>query len=810
MGVVCAHPQCAVDHSGRFPYGSEVEQRATPDGGCVVAVSDERDPLITRSEIASYAGVERPTVSNWARRHQDFPTPMRSGDVEYFRLTSVLRWLGGRRIPRAQLRADEGFGATYRDRVLSGWQARNGPVDPVSRTESTEGAGEADKQCVSELMGSLSDRVRGSASMVDYLTLLLSLVYLRGSGPRWSALQAAVGAGTGPEHIVGLLHRIGDAADDELRRYGVLPGMRESLRRLEPRTYGDLARTVRLAGELHRGAFRLILDEYESRAGLRSGEFFTPKGVVRLTAELALDAGARSKSVFDGYARGGEMLAAAAEYVGARTPGFSVRGEVPSRDTLRFAGMHLALHGALPRLRSTVNAPWRARTRPEPLADVVMMNPPFNMTDSAGSGRRDGMWEFGAPPRGNDNFAWLQHGMAHLRGEGRAVVVMPVKAGNSVNAAEREIRRNMIERGALECVIALPPNLFSATPVPVSLWILRRTEQPSPEVLLVDARHLGTKQGNRNVLGGNERRTIVDAVRPWLFRRVRPTAGNSLEPYTALIPRGAFGAPDYSLSPTDHINSRRSEHEGSLDAVAAAHQEAAHLREVVDTVDEAAAGLSWDWGVSQTARHGDLPSAWVETTLAELCEIQPGPSYTRLGKSERSEAGQVPVVLPRQLAGGRIVALDGERVSWETAEKLKKFWLQRQDIVCVRSGAMRAPAMAAKGQEGWLLSPNVVRLRLYEHSVAVDPEYLLAYLALPRCMEWMSNRSAATAAPSLSRDAFGHLPVRLPPLEQQRRAVQVISTLRDQVLAHRDYAESLSRVRAELAKFLTDGPVDAP
>lgn len=157
--VVRAHPQCAVDRSGRLPLRFRGRTADNTRWGCVVAVSDERDPLITRSEIASYAGVERPTVSNWARRHQDFPTPMRSGDVEYFRLTSVLRWLGGRRIPRAQLRADEGFGATYRDRVLSGWQARNGPVDPVSRTESAEGAGEADKRCVSELMESLSDQI---------------------------------------------------------------------------------------------------------------------------------------------------------------------------------------------------------------------------------------------------------------------------------------------------------------------------------------------------------------------------------------------------------------------------------------------------------------------------------------------------------------------------------------------------------------------------------------------------------------------------------------------------------------------------
>ncbi|QNP71770.1 N-6 DNA methylase [Streptomyces roseirectus] len=776
----------------------------------MVAMSDERDPLITRSEIASYAGVERPTVSNWARRHQDFPVPTRSGELEYFRLSSVLDWLGDRKISQGRLRPDESPGATYRDRVLSGWQARNGPANPVRRTESEEENGEADKRSVSALMGPLSDRVRGSASMLDYLTLLLALVFLRGNESRWSTLKAAADAGTGPEHIADLLHRIGDAADEELRRYGVLPGMREILGRLEPRTYGDLAQVVRLAGELRRGAFRLILDEYESRAGLRSGEFFTPRGVVRLAAELALGADKGGKSVYDGYARGGEMLAAAAEYVGARTSGFSVRGEVPSRDTLRLAGMHVLLHGALPRLRSTGDLPWEARTRAEPFADVVMMNPPFNMTDSTGSGRREGVWEFGAPPRGNDNFAWLQHGMAQLKDEGRAAVVMPVKAGNSVDEAERNIRRNLIESGAVECVIALPPNLFSATPVPVALWFLRRTEQPTPEVLLLDARHLGTRQGNRNVLEADDRQAIVDVAVPWLFRQVRPTAGSGLEPYTALIPRGAFEAVDYSLSPIDHVTGRRPEEAGSLDEVDASRQESVRLRDDVDTADEAAAALDWNWGASGTARHGEPPSAWMETTLAELCEIQPGPSYTRLGKNDRSEQGLVPVVLPRQLVDGRVVALDGERVSLETAKKLKKFWLRPQDIVCVRSGAMRAPAMVTAEQEGWLLSPNVMRLRLREHSVAVDPEYLLGYLASPRRMEWMSNRSAATAASSLSRDVLGHLPVRLPPLEQQRRAVRAINTLRDQAAAHQAYADSLSRTRAELAKFLMDGPLGTP
>ncbi|MFD6326342.1 class I SAM-dependent DNA methyltransferase [Streptomyces sp. NPDC058442] len=125
-------------------------------------------------------------------------------------------------------------------------------------------------------------------------------------------------------------------------------------------------------------------------------------------------------------------------------------------------------------------------------ADVVLTNPPSDMSDAPGPGRRTGDRPYGPPPQGNDDFAWVQYVLGALVPGGRAVMVMPVKAGNSVNIAEREIRRSLVRRGAVECVITLPSHLFSATPVPVSPWVPRRAEHPVREdILFVDAQELG-------------------------------------------------------------------------------------------------------------------------------------------------------------------------------------------------------------------------------------------------------------------------------------------------------------------------------
>ncbi|MFD9337176.1 N-6 DNA methylase [Streptomyces sp. NPDC060028] len=665
-----------------------------------------------------------------------------------------------------------------------------------------------DQERVRELMGDLADRVRGAGSVVDYMNLLLCLHFLRMTGgARWDGVVRRASTGTGSDGANALLHHIGSAVDEQLKGLAVLPGMREAVLRLEPRTYDDLKRVVKAVGLLGRGAFRLILCEYETRAGLRSGEFFTPRAVSTIMTGVArsgCEVGVPS-SIYDPYARGGELLAEAAAYCAVQGTGPSaldVRGSSPGRDTWRLASMNLALQGVRPDLRLTRGAPWssvdgRRATR----FDFILTNPPFNMSDSAGEARGDGEWPYGAPPVGNDNFAYVQHVLTSLAEGGSAGVVMPNKAGNSTNAAEAEIRRNMVERGVVRCVVALPDRLFSSTPVPVSLWFLRHHARPCDEVLFVDARSLGTLQKGKRVLDNANVQAVVDAClgAGW--------AGRDRGVRSALVTRETLRARGYSLSATDHVLADQPDGAAADAAATEAWQEiearGRELREADAVVTDAGLGPRSPRRPARGAA-GRLPTGWAEVVLADVCAIKAGPSYSLLGTEQRTPDGDVPVVFPRHLRQGHIEDTGAERIPARLAGRLRDFRLVPGDIACIRSGAMGPPALVREGQAGWVMSPNLLRLRLHP-GAPVDPRYLLDYLCRPDAVTWVRDRAAATAAPSISAHSLGNQPLVLPPLEEQLRIAEALAALEDQATAHRRFAEAVSDARAAMAERLMGG-----
>ena len=127
-----------------------------------------------------------------------------------------------------------------------------------------------------------------------------------------------------------------------------------------------------------------------------------------------------------------------------------------------------------------------------------MANPPFNISDYGGDRLRDDLrWQYGVPPRGNANFAWLQHMAHHLAPTGTAGIVLANGSMSSNQSGEGEIRRNMIEADLVDCMVALPSQLFYSTQIPACLWFLSRDRRNSRfrdrrgEVLFIDARKLG-------------------------------------------------------------------------------------------------------------------------------------------------------------------------------------------------------------------------------------------------------------------------------------------------------------------------------
>lgn len=757
---------------------------------------DGVERLVTRTEVAALAGVRRPAVTNWQRRHRDFPRPVGSGEVEYFRLAEIEVWLAGRVIPSNARRPGEGSGATYADRVRQG--VRDGVlVDSVGEEQDVPVEPEEVPGRLAELLR-FAGRVSGSASGTAYLDLLACLVFLRRSAPaRWRELAALSTDENAHPAAAGerLLQRIGLWVDDGLRRRAVVGGMRESLARLEPRSVTDVVRVIQLSARFGVDAFTDLQEHYAKVGRLRVQESCTPRSVARLMGR-ALTAGlyGSPRVVYDPYARGGELLAAVVAELEHPGPELTVFGESPRRDMLALAGINLAIRGITADLRSSSSVPWHERDRSR-LADLVLVNPPFNASGSAADMRGDDKWAYGAPPPTNDNYAWVQHVLASLKPGGRAAVLLPNKATVSTQPPEQRIRRELVDRGAVEGVIALPTQLFAGTPIPACVLLLRYPTERREKVLFIDARARGHRSGAVHVLEENDLAEIEQVLRT---HREPESEHPHKAGFTAVCDLTRALNQGCSLYPPDYVNQQDSTPDGydtadrELAAQAAVDRARARAYEADATIDR----LGFD----------AIAGPWQHRPLSELCEVQSGPSHSRL-KGELFPNGEVPVVLPKHLRDRRILpGADG--VTQDVAGRLKRFRLMPGDIVCVRSGAAGQTARVGESQAGWLSSTNLLRLHDF-HLDRIEPDFLLAYLSRPDVQKWITDRAQATVIPFINAETLGQLPVPLPPLPEQRYIAAALRAADEQITAHRDLAEALDAHRTALAELLLPKPTFA-
>lgn len=760
------------------------------------------DRLVSRSEIAELAGVSRENVTMWARRHADFPKPTRSGEVDYFRLAELMSWWETRTIPARSLQMGEQAGTSYADRVrrvhtVGATSVRKNP--PTARTSPRK---EEDRLLVDDILRA-AGHLRTTGSPTDRLHLLMSLAYLRASDPgEWEQLCIRSRQAGGPHEGRALLGRIGLIVDRRLRDRGLLPGIQVALGTLQPTSPGDLAPVIRASARLGPSAFGALMDCYATQLRLGPETSFTPHCVARLMAGLLLTGRTSGGRVLDPYARGGELIAAIADQYEADTP-LEVYGQSADQNSLRLASMNLALRGLLPRLRHGTPKSWETVAWPGQKVDLIIVNPPFNRGE-LGKRRRGEDWPFGPPPDGNDNFAWIQHSLASLDVGGRAAVVMPNTAGTSTNTRERAIRRALIGQGVVECIIALPSQLFPTTAIPVSVWLLTVPTEPRDQVLFVNAQKLGTARKGRRTLTDADHDAIVAAYRSFLEdqRQGRPHRGT--KGISLAVDTKQLHGPTYSLNPLEHqmagarIQSSEVTWAQTLEVLGELSQQQAQASAAaVDT--HVLLELLWE------TRHDDekLPTDWHRVLLKDICDIQAGPSYSRMGTPKRTQEG-VSVVLPKHLRHGRIDATGEKKVPRQIYEELPHFRLAADDIVCVRSGSTGPSALVTTEQGGWLFSTNLLRLRRRD-PCQVNPYYLLGYLALPRVQEWIRGRSAATAVASISVEDFGLLEIVLPPLTRQERIGAALSRLDEQILAAQRLILTAARARTLLSEHLMGG-----
>ena len=239
--------------------------------------------------------------------------------------------------------------------------------------------------------------------------------------------------------------------------------------------------------------YEYCLSMFAEQEGKRGGEFFTPSCVVRTLVEVLQPYKGR---VYDPCCGSGGMFVQSAKFVenhSGNISDISIYGQDSNPTTWKLAQMNLAIRGIEPDLGEYAADTFLNDRHPTMRADYILANPPFNLSNWGADKLADDVrWQYGMPPAGNANFAWLQHMIYHLAPGGRIGMVLANGSLSSQSGGEGEIRKNIIEADLVDCIVAMPSQLFYTTQIPVSLWFLAKNKKQKEKTLFIDARKMGT------------------------------------------------------------------------------------------------------------------------------------------------------------------------------------------------------------------------------------------------------------------------------------------------------------------------------
>jgi len=269
--------------------------------------------------------------------------------------------------------------------------------------------------------------------------------------------------------------------------------------------------------------YEYFLSQFASAEGKKGGQFYTPRCVVQLLVEMLSPYKGR---VYDPCCGSGGMFVQSEKFVeahGGKIGDISIYGQESNHTTWRLAKMNLAIRGIDGNLGKEHADSFHRDLHPDLKADYILANPPFNDSDWRGELLKDDKrWQFGTPPASNANFAWVQHFIHHLAPTGFAGFVLANGSMSSNQSGEGEIRKNIIEADLVDCMVALPGQLFYSTQIPVCLWFIardkrnRRFRDRRGQTLFIDARKLGTMIDRvHRELTEDDIRKITDTYHAW-------------------------------------------------------------------------------------------------------------------------------------------------------------------------------------------------------------------------------------------------------------------------------------------------------
>jgi type I restriction enzyme M protein len=340
-----------------------------------------------------------------------------------------------------------------------------------------------------------------------------------------------------------------------------------------------LGETIKLIGDVHLKdktqaskdllgrVYEYFIGMFAAKEGRSGGEFYTPQSVVQLLVEMIEPYKGR---VYDPCCGSGGMFVQSekfAEEHGGILRDISVYGQESNATTWRLAKMNLAIRGIESNLGGQWDDTFLNDLHRELKADFILANPPFNMSDWGGNKlKSDLRWKYGTPPENNANYAWIQHFIHHLAPNGVAGFVLANGSMSSNTSGEGDIRKNIIEADLVDCMIALPGQLFYTTQIPVCLWFLARNKgknghrERKGETLFIDARKMGRLEDRvHRVLDPEEIEKIAGTYHEW---RSNESKYEDVAGFCKAVTLDTIKEHDYVLTPGRYVGAEEVEDDG--------------------------------------------------------------------------------------------------------------------------------------------------------------------------------------------------------------------------------------------------------
>ena len=305
--------------------------------------------------------------------------------------------------------------------------------------------------------------------------------------------------------------------------------------------------------------YEYCLSMFAEQEGKRGGEFFTPSCVVRTLVEVLQPFKGR---VYDPCCGSGGMFVQSAKFVenhSGNINDISIYGQDSNPTTWKLAQMNLAIRSIEPDLGKYAADTFLDDQHPTMRADYIMANPPFNLSNWGAEQLKDDVrWQYGMPPASNANFAWLQHMIYHLAPGGRMGMVLANGSLSSQSGGEGDIRKNIVNADLVDCIIAMPTQLFYTTQIPVSLWFISKRKKQAGKTLFIDARKMGDMVSRKlRELTDEDIKKIADTYNVYVNGTLEDVKG-----FCAVVDTEKIAEQDYILTPGRYVGVEEQEDDG--------------------------------------------------------------------------------------------------------------------------------------------------------------------------------------------------------------------------------------------------------